>query len=60
MLSRARLVSVIADSGPALVPLLDRMRGMVHEALELGDWVQLTRIAQALQPCELLRIERDA
>jgi hypothetical protein len=41
-------------------PLLDRMRDMADEALQTTDYVQLTRIAQALQPCELLRIERDS
>ncbi|GAA5970477.1 hypothetical protein JCM8115_004427 [Rhodotorula mucilaginosa] len=41
-------------------PLLDRMRDMVYESLQVNDYVQLARIAWALQPCELLRIERDA
>lgn len=44
----------------AIDPLLDRMRDMADEALQMTDYVQLTRIAQALQPCELLRVERGA
>lgn len=44
----------------AIDPLLDRMRDMADEALEITDYVQLTRIAEALQHCELLRIERDS
>lgn len=44
----------------AIDPILDRMRDMADEALEMTDYVQLTRIAGALQQCELLRIERDS
>lgn len=47
-------------SHETIEPLLDRMRDTVHESLLVNDYVQLPRVAQALQPCELLRIERDA
>lgn len=44
----------------ALEPLLDQMREMIREATKLEDYTQLRRLAHALQPCELLRIERNA
>ena len=47
-------------SRQTLEPLLDQVREMIHEAVKLDDCVQLRRVAHALQPCELLRIERNA
>lgn len=44
----------------AIDPLLTRMLDMSDEAYRSYDFVQLRRIAQALQPCELLRSERDS
>lgn len=44
----------------AIDPLLARMLDMSDEAYSSHDYVQLRRIAHALQPCELLRIERDS
>ena len=44
----------------ALEPLLDRTREMIQEALQANDHAQLRRVAHALQPCELLRIKRNA
>jgi hypothetical protein len=46
-------------SRDVLEPLLNRMRDMLHEAVQTNDYVQLSRVAHALQRCELLRIERD-
>lgn len=44
----------------AIDPILARMRDMADGALQTHDYVQLTRIAEALHQCELLRIERDS
>ncbi|MBZ6370715.1 MAG: hypothetical protein LBE44_02160 [Microbacterium hominis] len=55
-----RHVNFPVYSQKTIEPLLDRMRDMVYESLQVNDYVQLARIARALQPCELLRIERDA
>jgi hypothetical protein len=56
----ARDEDVAMYSRQALEPLLDRTREMIQEALQANDHAQLRRVAHALQPCELLRIERNA
>ena len=58
--SETRHVDFPSYKSQVIDQLLDRMRDMADEALQASDYVQLTRIAQALQPCELLRIERDS
>jgi hypothetical protein len=57
---RARDEDVAMYSRQALEPLLDRTREMLQEALQANDHAQLRRVAHALQPCALLRIERNA
>lgn len=47
-----------ATAGEVLLPLLDGMRSMVEGAEVTGDFVQLTRIARALQGCEYLWLQQ--